>query len=81
MNQEQLFKMGLLEAVQELHTNITGNSDTCNYGEFKMYDIYSALLEKLDTWTPSTKNTQLYDNVIKMLVHVVVREFETYRGF
>lgn len=79
MDQNDLHRKGLLNAVQDLHMNLTGTLDTCNNG-FSMYQIYSALVDKIENWEPSSDDTVLYDNTIKLLVMVVISDFEKYRG-
>lgn len=81
MNQEQLHKYGVIEAIKDLHENVTGSSDTLNYGEFSMVDLYEVLQERRKNWRPSIIDRYAkYDNFVFNVLETVLIEFEQYNG-
>lgn len=58
--------------------NITGASDTCNYGHYTMKDIYEALCMKVAEWKKSTPSTEYYDASVRVLILVVIFEYDEY---
>lgn len=63
---------GLLQMVQTLHENLSGSSDTLSYDTMLHYEGVIQLA--IDTWEPSSKHAQHYDDCVKALCRAVLLE-------